>query len=111
MPIDHQANKSTATNDVPLMVEKYDGIAWLTLNRPRQYNALSSALLDHLHTAFDDIGRDPCIRVAVIAATGHAFCAGHDLKEMQHSTDPNFAAQHPPSHSRAPSRANVRLKC
>ena len=53
MPIDHQANKSTATNDVPLMVEKYDGIAWLTLNRPRQYNALSSALLDHLHTAFD----------------------------------------------------------
>ena len=94
MPINHQANKSTATNDVPLMVKKNDGIAWLTLNRPKQYNALSSALLDHLHAAFDDIERDPSIRVAVIAANGHAFCAGHDLKEMQHSAEANFAAQH-----------------
>jgi enoyl-CoA hydratase/carnithine racemase len=82
-----------APTDPPLIVEKENGIAWLTLNRPKQYNALSSALLDGLHAAFDDIAGDGSIRVAVIAANGHAFCAGHDLKEMQNSTNANFAPQ------------------
>jgi enoyl-CoA hydratase/carnithine racemase len=82
-----------APTDPPLIVEKENGIAWLTLNRPKQYNALSSALLDALHAALDDIAGDASIRAAVIAANGHAFCAGHDLKEMQNSTNANFAAQ------------------
>ncbi len=97
MQLDSQANKvgpaTDSTIDAPLIVDKRNGIAWLTLNRPRQYNALSSALLDHLHAALDDIALDPSIRVAVIAANGHAFCAGHDLKEMQGASDPKFAAQ------------------
>jgi enoyl-CoA hydratase/carnithine racemase len=93
MQLDDQANKVGPAIDSPLIVDKRDGIAWLTLNRPKQYNALSSALLDHLHAAFDDIAHDPSIRVAVIAANGHAFCAGHDLKEMQNSTEAKFAAQ------------------
>jgi enoyl-CoA hydratase/carnithine racemase len=93
MQLDDQANKVSPAIDSPLIVDKRDGIAWLTLNRPRQYNALSSALLDHLHAAFDEIAHDPSIRVAVIAANGHAFCAGHDLKEMQGAGDPKFATQ------------------
>ena len=93
MQIDNQENKNKSSNDLPLTVDKRDGIAWLTLNRPKQYNAFSSALLDALHVAFDDIAHDSSIRVAVIAANGHAFCAGHDLKEMQNSTGANFAAQ------------------
>lgn len=83
----------SAPAEPPLLVEKENGIAWLTLNRPKQYNALSSALLDHLHAALDDIADDTSIRAVVIAANGHAFCAGHDLKEMRNSTDANFAAQ------------------
>lgn len=93
MEIDNQENKNISLPDQPLILVKQDDVAWLTLNRPKQYNALSSALLDALHAAFDDIAHDPSIRVAVIAANGHAFCAGHDLKEMQNSTDANFAAQ------------------
>lgn len=93
MQIDSPANKNISLTDLPLNVDKRDRVAWLTLNRPKQYNALSSALLDALHAAFDDIAHDPSIRVAVIAANGHAFCAGHDLKEMQNATDANFAAQ------------------
>jgi enoyl-CoA hydratase/carnithine racemase len=93
MQLDDHANKSIAPDDRPLIVEKREGIAWLTLNRPKQYNALSSALLDGLHAAFDDIANDSSIQVAVIAANGHAFCAGHDLKEMQAATDPAFATQ------------------
>ncbi len=93
MQVDHQVNKVSPAIDSALIVDKSDGIAWLTLNRGKQYNALSSALLDHLHAALDEIAHDQSIRVAVIAANGHAFCAGHDLKEMQNSTDANFAAQ------------------
>jgi enoyl-CoA hydratase/carnithine racemase len=93
MQFENQVNKVGPAIDLPLVVDKRDGIAWLTLNRPKQYNALSSALLDHLHAALDDIAHDPSIRVAVIAANGHAFCAGHDLKEMQGATEANFAAQ------------------
>lgn len=59
------------------------GVATLTLNRPRQYNALSAALLDALHRELDALAADESIRVVVITGAGPAFCAGHDLKEMR----------------------------
>jgi enoyl-CoA hydratase/carnithine racemase len=60
-----------------------EGVAILTLNRPRQYNALSSALLDALHRELDSVAGDPSIRVVMITGAGPAFCSGHDLKEMR----------------------------
>ena len=66
----------------PLLRCDVDGVATLTLNRPRQYNALSEGLLSALQSALDAIAVDPSVRVVVIAAEGAAFCAGHDLKEM-----------------------------
>jgi len=59
------------------------GVAVLTLNRPRQFNALSGALLAGLHDALDAIAGDDAVRVVVITGSGAAFCAGHDLKEMK----------------------------
>ena len=59
------------------------GIATLTLNRPKQYNALSRAVLDGLHTELDAIAADPSVRVVIITGAGRAFCSGHDLKEMR----------------------------
>src|SRR5687768_6068903 len=59
------------------------GVATLTLNRPQQYNAFSSSLIDALQGAVDEIAVDRSIRVVVIAGAGKAFCAGHDLKEMR----------------------------
>jgi enoyl-CoA hydratase/carnithine racemase len=64
-----------------------DGIATLTLNRPRQYNAMSRELLEALHAAIDALGRDEAVRVVVITGAGRAFCAGHDLKEMRTLSD------------------------
>ena len=58
------------------------GLVTLTLNRPRQFNALSMDMLGALQSALDDIARDASVRVVVIAASGRAFCPGHDLKEM-----------------------------
>jgi enoyl-CoA hydratase/carnithine racemase len=66
------------------------GIATLTLNRPKQYNALSQAMLSALQAELDTVAADNTIRVVVIAGQGPAFCAGHDLKEMRSHTDRAF---------------------
>ncbi len=67
------------------LVERQDNgpICRLTLAAPERLNALSLAMLDALQSAFDAIAADPAIRVVILAAQGKAFCAGHDLKEMQ----------------------------
>ena len=66
------------------------GVATLTLNRPRSFNALSQALVAQLQAALDSIAADGSVRVVVIAGAGNAFCAGHDLKEMRARPDPEF---------------------
>jgi len=77
--------------DQPILLrEDSDGITTLTLNRPQQYNALSGELLAELQAALDDIGQDDSIRVVIIAASGKAFCPGHDLKEMRSSEEREF---------------------
>jgi enoyl-CoA hydratase/carnithine racemase len=58
------------------------GVARLTLNRPRQFNAISMDMLVALEAELDAIAADPSIRVVVIAGSGSAFSGGHDLKEM-----------------------------
>lgn len=58
-----------------------DGIATLTLNRPRSGNSLSHALVDSLKAALDEIAADDAVRVVVLAASGRLFCTGHDLNE------------------------------
>lgn len=58
-------------------------IATLTLNAPKSFNALSDAMLAALSQTFADIAENPDIRVVVLKGAGRAFCAGHDLKEMQ----------------------------
>jgi enoyl-CoA hydratase/carnithine racemase len=72
-----------------LLREDKDGITTLTLNRPKQYNALSEAMLAALQAELDEIAQNESVRVLVLAAAGKAFCAGHDLKEMR--TKPNQA--------------------
>lgn len=73
-----------------LLRESTDGVATLTLNRPAQYNALSADLLAELIAAVGDIAGDDSVRVVVLAGAGKAFCAGHDLKEIQERADPAF---------------------
>ena len=58
-------------------------IAHLHMTAPERLNALSDAMLAALQAAFDQIGSDPAIRVVILSGAGKAFCAGHDLKEMQ----------------------------
>ena len=78
------------SEDVLVLRQDEAGVATLTLNRPKQYNALSQAMLGALQNALDAVAVDSTIRVVVIAGSGPAFCAGHDLKEMRAHTDPAF---------------------
>jgi len=66
-----------------LLVEATDGIATVALNRPGQFNALSSALIDQMQSTLDRIAADSTVRVVVLAARGRGFCSGHDLKEIR----------------------------
>lgn len=81
---------STTTEQPLLLRTAHNGVVTLTLNRPQQYNALSSALLIELQAALDSIARDAAARVVIIAGAGRAFCAGHDLKEMRAHPDRKF---------------------
>jgi len=73
------------TEDDPLLLRHIDarGVVTVTLNRPQAFNALSEGMLQALKTEFDALARDDAARVLVLAATGKAFCAGHDLREMR----------------------------
>jgi len=66
-----------------LLRQDEDAVAVLTLNRPRQFNALSGPLLEALQQTLDAIAADERVRVVVLTGAGAAFCAGHDLKEMR----------------------------
>lgn len=68
----------------PILLRQDDrGVATLTLNAPASLNALSTAMIATLSDAFDRLAEDRSIRVVILKGAGRAFCAGHDLKEMQ----------------------------
>ena len=68
----------------PLILRADEGaVAVLVLNDPAKLNALSTPMLHALAAEFDAVAADPAVRVVVISAMGKAFCAGHDLKEIQ----------------------------
>lgn len=66
-----------------VLSERQNDVVTLWLNRPQQFNALSEEMLNALKERLDFIASDSSIRCVVLAAKGNAFCAGHDLREMQ----------------------------
>ncbi|MEF3048489.1 enoyl-CoA hydratase [Pseudotabrizicola sp. L79] len=69
--------------DTILIREDAGPIATLTLNDPTKLNALSDAMIAALSQSLDALATDPAIKVVILRGAGRAFCAGHDLREMQ----------------------------
>ena len=69
--------------DKILLRSDQNEIAILTLNSPKNLNALSEAMLEALKLNLEEIGKSKKIKSVIIKASGRAFCPGHDLKEMQ----------------------------
>ena len=78
---------SEASPEPILLVEREDGVATLTLNRPGAMNALSRELRRAIAAAFREIAADPGIGAVIVTGRGRAFCAGLDLKELGGETD------------------------
>lgn len=83
----HAAPAVHTLSDKPLLRSATDGVVTLTLNRPGRYNALSEALLDALQAELDRLAADETVRCVIMAGSGKAFCAGHDLREMRTHED------------------------
>ena len=82
-----------ATVDGFVLREDRGGVAWLTLNRPGAYNALSTELIEAMQDTLDAIAEDRSVKVVVIRGAGKGFCAGHDLKQMRaNGSEPYYKA-------------------
>lgn len=66
-----------------ILTERHGAVMRLVLNAPGSLNALSDAMLAALTETLDQIAQDATTRVIILAGSGKAFCAGHDLREMQ----------------------------
>lgn len=69
---------------MPLVtIDREEGVAVVTLNRPEAMNALSSALRAELASAMQEVDADDSVRAVVLTGAGErAFTAGLDLKEL-----------------------------
>lgn len=66
-----------------ILFEKKDGIAYITINRPKVLNALNAQTLDELRKAFIEIKKDESIGAVIITGSGDkAFVAGADINEL-----------------------------
>ncbi len=70
-----------AQDDV-LFEQRDDGVAVITLNRPKSLNAMGGELMLLLAKYLDQCAKDSAIRAVVLTGAGRAFCAGGDVKGM-----------------------------
>jgi enoyl-CoA hydratase/carnithine racemase len=68
--------------DAPVLVERSDSVALVTLNRPQKQNALSVELLGRLQTMVRELGDDAGVRVMILRGNDRCFSAGMDLDDL-----------------------------
>jgi len=77
-----------------IIYEKQDGVAYITLNRPKALNAYNVRMRDELYEVLGAIKEDNEVEVVILKAAGEkAFCAGADLTEFLTAPPPVFARQ------------------
>jgi enoyl-CoA hydratase len=76
---------TTDTGPPHALIERRGYVLIVTMNRPEARNALTGPMMALMRQAWDEVDRDPGIRVAVLTGAGGAFCAGADLKAMTSS--------------------------
>jgi enoyl-CoA hydratase len=69
-----------------ILLEKEDGIATITFNRPDALNALNNQTRAEFYSAMKDVAADNDIKVVILTGAGRAFVAGSDIKELKQTT-------------------------
>ena len=70
------------SEEATILYDLSDGVATITLNRPRAYNAFTARMHAELMSALDQVERDAAVRCVVLTGAGSAFCSGQDLKDL-----------------------------
>jgi enoyl-CoA hydratase len=70
------------SDEALVLVERDDPIAIVTLNRPKQLNALSEPLMEELVARLTELDRESAVRCIVVAGSDRAFAAGADIGEL-----------------------------
>jgi 2-(1,2-epoxy-1,2-dihydrophenyl)acetyl-CoA isomerase len=83
-----KSDRSAAMTDAALLLDMTDGVALITLNRPRQRNSLTRTLASNLRDAVADIARNPAVRAVLLRAEGEHFMVGADLHWLATLVDP-----------------------
>eukprot|EP01096_Ripella_sp_DP13-Kostka_P016345 TRINITY_DN7934_c0_g1_i1.p2 TRINITY_DN7934_c0_g1~~TRINITY_DN7934_c0_g1_i1.p2 ORF type:complete len:293 (+),score=136.39 TRINITY_DN7934_c0_g1_i1:1-879(+) len=65
-----------------VLYESKDGIALITLNRPKALNALGPSIIDDIKNALAKAQEDNNVRVVIVTGAGRAFAAGADIVHM-----------------------------
>jgi len=66
-----------------ILVANNNGLATITINRPKKLNALNAATISELHTAFERLEEDVSIKTILLTGSGDkAFVAGADISEF-----------------------------
>ncbi|KAI9194017.1 hypothetical protein LWI28_002350 [Acer negundo] len=80
-----ESNQIKAEMDQPkpenliLVNREPNGIAYVTINRPRSLNSLTKSMMTDMARAFKSLDRDESVRVVILSGSGRAFCSGVDL--------------------------------
>lgn len=69
------------------ILRKADGIATISLNRPKEYNAVNFDLFNDLIKAFEICHADKDVKAVIVTGKGKAFCSGGDVAMFKSSPD------------------------
>ncbi len=76
------SNPEPAATDAVVRYAEVDGVATITLDRPRARNALNAALVAELDSALTRAENSPSVAAIILTGADPAFCAGLDIKEF-----------------------------
>lgn len=80
-----QTRRDTDMDTDQVLAEEKGSARILTLNRPKQLNALSWEMISKLLKLFTDYEEDPSVKLLIVKGKGRAFCAGGDVSAVAHS--------------------------
>jgi len=66
-----------------VILEKKDGVAVLTLNRPDVLNSVNMEMRSEIAGILDELEADSAIRLLIVTGVGRAFCSGADINELK----------------------------
>jgi len=67
-----------------MIIQKTQGsVLILEINRPEALNALNTALIQELHSVFEQLRQDPAVEGIILTGSGRSFVAGADIEEMK----------------------------